>query len=152
MLEFMARRGNEKIFIQINDVDNRTVRGIRQGFFRLGSNLKKELNRQVLAKPKGGRLYRLRTKSGRRRNHRASAPGETPANLTGNYRRNIGFQLKGTSELEFGIRDGAPYAEFLEEGTPRMAARPGVTNAVQEGQRNAQLFLESSLNNELNKL
>ena len=47
--------------------------------------------------------------------------------------------------MEFGVRSGAPYAKFLEDGTGKMAPRPGLGNSVKATQRNAAAFFESSL-------
>ena len=143
-------RDNRKVFLQIDDLNERTDRGIRQGFFRLGARLKQKLNEDVLKKNKRGRIYTRKDRAGRRRRHQASSPGQTPANRTGNYRRNIGFQIRGSRQLEFGIREGAPYAVFLEDGTGRMKPRPGVGNAVRATTRDARGFFDSSLEAELN--
>ncbi len=149
VLSFKEGPSNNRVFVQISDLDNRTQRGIRQGFFRLGARFKQELNKQVLEKNKTGRTYIRRDRAGRRRRHVASAAGQTPANMKGNYRRNIGFQLRG-AQLEVGIREGAPYAKFLEEGTKRMAPRPGVGNTVKSTARDARTFFVGSLMKELN--
>lgn len=150
MLKFIEDSKNDRVFIQIDDLENRTRRGIRQGFFRLGSRLKQELNKQILAKNKTGRIYIRKDRAGRRRRHRASAPGETAANRTGNYRRNVGFQLRGAQQLEFGIRNGAKYGVFLEKGTKKMEPRPGLGNAVKATTKDARNFFDSSLDAELN--
>lgn len=150
MLSFKGGSGNNRVFIQVDDLDNRTQRGIRQGFFRLGDELVRTLRKQVLEKNKRGRTYIRRDRAGRRRRHIASAPGQTPANRTGNYRKNADYKLRGSKQLEFGILEGAPYATFLENGTSRMAARPGLGNSVKENQRNARTFFESSIERELN--
>ncbi len=150
MLDLKSAPSNTQAFLQIDTLDNRTQRGIRQGFFRLGSRLKQELNKEVLKKNKRGRTYIRKDRAGRRRRHVASAPGQTPANRTGNYRRNVGFQLRGSQQLEFGIREGAPYATFLENGTKKMEPRPGMGNAVKSTTRDARTFFDSSLETELN--
>ena len=150
MLRFEADPKNDRVFVQLFESDDRTSRGIRQGFFRLGARLKQEMNKEVLKKNKSGRVYTRKDKAGRRRRHRASGPGQTPANRTGNYRKNIGFQIRGTRQLEFGVRNGADYAGFLERGTSKMKARPGVGNAVIATTRDARGFFESSIQSELN--
>lgn len=150
MLEIMSGRQNVRVFKQIEDVEDRTRRGIRQGFFRLGNDLVRTLKQEALKKNKRGRTYTSRGRTGRRRRHVASAPGQTPANRTGNYRKNAGYQIRGSSQLEFGIRDGAPYGIFLEEGTKKMAPRPGLGNSVKANERNARMDFDSSLDRELN--
>lgn len=68
-------------------------------------------------KLKGGQLYR------------ASAPGEAPARRTGNLRLHWNGEIK--SERSSGgvailavLESGERYAAALENGTPKMAARP----------------------------
>jgi len=141
---------NKDILLSLENIDENTRQGIRQGFFRLGRLLQMNLRKEVIKRNRTGRIYRNgRTKTGRLRRHRASAAGETPANRSGNYRKNIGFQIKGSETMEFGIRDGAPYAEFLEDGTKKMDARPGVGNTVKSTEKDAQRFFDSSLEAEL---
>lgn len=151
MLSLGEGSSNNRVFLQIDDLNNRTERGIRQGFFRLGARLKQELNNKVLEKNKRGRTYIRKDRAGRRRRHVASDAGQSPANRTGNYRRNIGFQIRGSQQLEFGIRDGAEYAVFLENGTNKMKARPGLGNAVKSTARDARGFFDSSIRMELDK-
>ena len=140
---------NREIFLSLENIEENTRRGIRAGFFRLGPLLRDELRKEVIKKNKTGRIYPAgKTKTGRQRRHRASAPGETPANRTGNYRRNIGYQLHGSERMEFGVRDGAPYAEILENKDK--LDRPGIGNAVKAKEKDAQRVFESSLENNLN--
>lgn len=156
MYKFIPDKKNRRVELHIRNLREMTVRGIRQGFFRLGSALKVELNAEVLKKDKKGRVYIVRTRGGQRgigkkRRHRSSAAGQTPANLTGNYRRSIGYQIHGSDKLEFGIREEAPYAKFLESGTSRMQARPGLGNTVTKFQGQADEYFTDSLQKEFNK-
>ena len=151
MLSIKGGQNNQSTFNQVDNLEELTRRGIRQGFFRLGNELKKELNREVLAKNKRGKTYIRRDRIGRRRRHVASAAHQTPANRTGAYRRAIGYQLRGSEQLEFGIRDTVDYGLYLEIGTKHMRARPGVGNAVKVKQRGAMTFFEGSLEAALNE-
>jgi len=150
VLSVISSQGNVSVFRQIDEIEERTKRGIRQGFFSLGNDLVRTLRKQVLEKNKRGRTYIRKDRAGRRRRHVASGPGQTPANRTGTYRKNAGYQLRGSEQLEFGIREGSPYAKFLEEGTKKMAPRPGLGNSVRANQRNARTDFESSIERELN--
>ena len=127
MLRFESDPVNKQVITQLNELDDRTRRGIRQFWFALGKSLSKSFNKSVLEKPRSGRVYKVRRGRVTRR-HVASQPGETPANLSGNYRKSIGYQIRGANEMQFG--NSAEYAGFLENGTPKMAARPGLGNAV----------------------
>lgn len=127
--------GNKKAFDSVKKAPRITIEGIRQAFFQIGKDHIDELNRQMLSRDKEGRFYNVRTRTGRRRRHRASAAGQTAANRTGRMRKGRGFQLSGSDQLEFGIR-GAPYASFLERGTRNMEARPSLGNTVRAIERN----------------
>lgn len=145
---------NRTAIIAIEDIEKRTARGMRQGFFDLGDDLNAELSKQMLAKDKRGKVYVRRIRGGARRRHRASAPDQTPANQSGRMRRARGYQLSGSDQLEWGIRSGkgADYAKFLESGTGRMSARPGLGNTVTATQRNAHNDFSSNIERELTKL
>ncbi len=121
-------------------------RGIRQGWFNAGDELTKELNEQVLKRPRSGRVYVRRIKGGSRRRHIASRAGETPANRTGRYRKGRGYKIRGWQQLEFGVKN-VPYAEYLENGTRKMQPRPGVKNAYEAKKNQIQAIMESKLNN-----
>ena len=146
MLEFQEGPGNKAAFIQLNDLDNRTRRGIRQFWFGYGKTLLKSFNKSVLKKPRAGRVYKRKIKGGRRR-HIASKPGESPANRSGNYRKSAGYQIRGEREMLFGVT--AKYGGWLENGTKKMSPRPGLLNATLdtegEGLRDAANILENEL-------
>ena len=151
MLRVKDGGGNKRTFNQLDQAEFRTERGIRQGFFFLGNQLNRELSRQMLEKNKRGRVYIRRTRSGARRRHKSSAPGQTPANMTGNMRKHRGYQVRGADQMEWGIRDGADYAVFLEKGTRKMRPRPGLKNTIRATQRDGQTGFERELEAALKK-
>jgi hypothetical protein len=79
--------------------------------------------------PKSGKKYKVYVgKRGgalkKARLHTASAPSQTPAILSGKFRKSVDFAVRGNRTLEFGANQSAPeYAEFLEKGTSKMEAR-----------------------------
>jgi len=113
-----------------------TIFGIERGLFRLGKDLITSFKSEI-KKTKSGKLYR----SGGRR-IRASAPGQSPATRTGNYRRSVGYKISGNT-MRFG--NSADYAGFLETGTSRMKPRPGLGNAIKANERNALRSLASAV-------
>lgn len=133
-LDLIDAEGNRRSIESAVNIAANTRRGIEKAWWRTGKDLIKEFNTQVLAKNKTGRLYIRKTRAGRRLKHIASAPGETPANITGNYRRAIGFRVRSFKELIFG--NSAEYAGHLEKGTSRMKKRPGLSNTVSASERN----------------
>lgn len=134
-LSIVASEGNRRSFESAENIADSTRTGIEKAFWRSGKTLIKKFKEQVLdRKAKSGRIYFRRTAGGQRRRHQASAPNESPANRSGFYRKQIGFIVRGSKELAFG--NSAEYAEFLEVGTSRMNARPGLGNAVTASERN----------------
>lgn len=80
----------------------------------------------IMNPPKSGRIYRRRGVT-----HRASAPGEAPANDTGrlvNSRRIDLFEAQLRARLTFSTE----YAEALEFGTRHMEPRPYARRALAE--------------------
>lgn len=140
---------NREVFIQIKNAPNATERGIRNAFHLIGKDLVKESRRSILKGPKTGQLYRIK---GRKRLHRASAPGQPPANLSGDLRKAIGFQIKGSEEMKFGARSKVDYGRFLELGTKRMIKRPFLLRAIQKLQQRTANYFDGELNKNLNKL
>jgi len=149
MIKVSIKFDDKEVYNHILNIDNATRRGIRQGFFQFGKSLVKTASRQVLKKPKGGRTYLIRRGRVKRR-HVASAPGESPANLSGSYRRSLGFKIKGSDSMEFGAGNSeVPYAKFLERGTSKMAPRPGLGNAIKSEQKNAQNYFLNNIRKSL---
>lgn len=122
--------GNKIVYMKLNDQELLTVRAIRQGWFAAGDIMKKEAIKQIMHKPKSGRTYLIRR--GRKMSrHTASAAGETAANISGVYKKSIGFKVNGWEEMEFGSESGRgadKYADLLEMGTAKMAPRPMIQN------------------------
>lgn len=139
---FRIDPGNKKVFFDLGRSAAGTKRGVRQGLWALARDLRTGVRKRIKEKPKTGRLYRIK---GRRRRHRASAPGEDPANLTGKLRNSVGFDIRGTSQLEFGYRDTVDYGKFLEVGTNKMKPRPALTNQVNQSARNARQHFEREI-------
>lgn len=104
----------------INNFSENARQAIRQTFFRMGRDLKKKTNKDILdITTKTGRWYRVRSVTGRWYWHQASAPFETHANLTGNLRRSLGWKVIGTDRMDFGYgisRPAPAYAGWVEFG------------------------------------
>lgn len=97
-------------------------RGVQRGWTDIGLDLVKTAKSTLTTGAKTGRVYKFRGGL-----HQASAPGEAPANRTGNLRKSLSFKAR-SHELEFGYQ--APYGKYLEWGTRKMAPRP---NLLQTG-------------------
>lgn len=89
---------------------------------------------------KSGRLYKVGRKSrrGKRKTHRASAPGEAPAVETGNLRKNILVRPMAPAVWEVYVGQNAiAYALALEYGNPRrgLAPRPYMRPGMERARR-----------------
>jgi hypothetical protein len=128
MIKVKAGTNNEKTMKFLYELPVELTKAIRQGFYTSGKQLVADLNKDMKA-PKSGRAYKVyRGKRGGKvkkpRIHVASAPSETPAIITGKFRKSVDFAVRGNRTLEFGANQSAPeYAEFLEKGTSKMEAR-----------------------------
>jgi HK97 gp10 family phage protein len=100
-------------------------RQVRPMMDRFLTETKAEMIKEFNA-PKSGRQYPRR--------NRASAPGEPPARQTGTLQASISEPKVGREGrfLVGVLFIAAPYAGYLERGTPRMAPRPFARAAVEE--------------------
>lgn len=139
-LDIVSPGGNVRSIKSAESIAAKTRFGVEKALWRSGKDIAAEFNRQVLAKNKTGRLYIRRTRGGAKRLHRASAPGETPANRTGAYRKAFSFSVDGAHQLRVGVAavgngSKGKYPLYLEVGTSRMKPRPGLGNAVSASER-----------------
>lgn len=127
MIKVTESSQNAKTMKFLYELPVELTKAIRQGFYVSGKQLVSDLNKDMKA-PKSGRKYKVYKgvggKLSKPRVHIASAPSETPAVVTGKFRKSVDFKVRGNRELEFGANQSAPnYAEFLEKGTSKMEAR-----------------------------
>lgn len=99
----------KRLTVQVKNLTGDFKRGIRLGFWETGKNLVKTASNEIKRK-KTGRVYKYK---GRR--IRAGKAGDYHANRSGANRRSLDFEVKGSSELEFGAN--MPYSSILETGT-----------------------------------
>lgn len=161
-LKIMVQGGpnNPEVFLELEEMEPRTRRAVRQFWFSMARDMKSASNREILYGRKTGNVYRIKRKDGTFRRHQASAPGEVHANLTGKLRRSLSWQVQGVEHMEFGYgvrADGggaqAPvYAKFVQWGTSRMEARPSLEFGIEAAQGNAQQHLDFGMAREFNTL
>ena len=121
-------RGQDFFTGVLPNVEAALQRGINQGLHQAGFNLVKTAKDGIQRGPKTGRFY---TRRGQRK--QASAEGEYPGIVTGDYLNAMSFEVFGSFEMEFGNTDFK--AEWLELGTEKekgsMEPRPALTLAVE---------------------
>lgn len=149
---------SRRVLIAIENIAPNARQAIRQTFFEMGRTLQKKTSKDILdKKSKTGRVYRVKSRSGRYRKHRSSAPGQTHANLSGDLRKSIGWKVYGTDKMEFGygitkfVGNASAYARRIEEGGSdsrgiMIEARPSLKNNI------ANVQFESFFEAQVNKL
>lgn len=150
MISIKIDSGNRKIFTHIKDISSIYDRSLRFSFYKIGKMLAKEAKRSIIQGPKTGRLYKI---TGRKRRHRASAPGEPPANLSGNLQKSVDFIVKGSRQLDFGAGSNQLiYARPLELGNDRIKQRSYLLRAINEKEKDIENYFERELKRNLNSL
>lgn len=134
---------------KIGRISEDTRRGIRRAFYLLGRDLAKAAKQSIIRGPKTGRLYRIK---GRKNRHRASAPGEAPANLSGNLQKSIDFVVRGSNQMTFGAgNELVDYAGHLELDTKNIEGRQYLIKAIEDNERKAEQHFSSGIKSELNR-
>lgn len=118
-----------KLLLQKNrDLPIQITNAFRKTAYQSGKILLNWI-KQDMKQPKTGRAYKsyfgVKGKYKQVRFITASAPSETPAIRTGNFRKSIDFTVIGNTKLEWGSGKGSAteYARALEFGTQKMQAR-----------------------------
>ena len=130
-ISIIERGQTGRVLVNIGKIKNLFNEGIRNAFFDQGDRNVKYARKEILKRNKTGRLYKIGNKL-----HRASAPGEFPANLSGKLRRGIDYTVRGHNQMEFG--DRAKHGVYLEMGTKtalgvtKMELREHIIRTVQE--------------------
>ncbi len=126
MMAFKGSPNNKFVFDIINKMDKAFPQAIRKGLQISGMQLAGKVGRandgvikQEMNKPKHGRTYLISVgRKGRTlkrlKQHVASAPGESPAVISGKLRDSVYFRVEGSNQLRIGA--DTPYARILELG------------------------------------
>lgn len=140
MIRITGKETNEKVKLNIKNIADATAKGIRAAMFEIGNDLRTTAKKSILKKPKHGRTYLIERNRTLVR-HKASKPGEPPANFTGSLQKAIDFDVVGTDRIEFGVKRtlsnssrtprGVDYGKDLEFGTTKFL--PGVTEILAGG-------------------
>ena len=142
---------NRKVFLQISELLSTNKAAIRKAFYYIGKDLVATAKAEIMKRPKHGITYRI-AKGGRIISHTASAAGEAPANLTGFLKNGLDFEVQGSDEMTFGVKDKVHYAAYLELGTRKIEPRPYVEASIKVNYGNIQKHFEEQLQKSLNTL
>lgn len=105
-------------------------KNLRAALVKGGNMVAKSAKKSIARGQKTGVVYG---------NHQASAPGEAPAQDTGELARGIQVQKRGDHVL---IVSTAPYSAALEFGTETIAPRPFMQPAVEENREPIKAMLK----------
>lgn len=143
-------RENKNIEVRIGKITARTRVALTNASHQIGNRVRREARRSILEGPKTGIAYNLRLR-GKRVRHRASAPGEAPANFTGTLRKSITYEVaSGNRLLEITAGDGTnelEYSRILEEGDG-ILQRPYLITAITRLRRDTVKYFETYLERE----
>ena len=95
-----------------------------------GQLIRTEAIKSIQTGAKSGVMYQ---KYNPRREHRASAPGQSPASDTGNLVSKITVKQKSLNVVH--VESNADYSAFLEYGTSKMEARPFMFPAFEKSKK-----------------
>ena len=133
ILEIVGSSSNQKIYAKLCDIENNFKNGIHEAYIVISRYLIRT-NKKDFRSPKSGRFYRYNL-NGRIITHRASAPGEPPARLTGRLENTISTRTPGSTSMTYSAgNDEVIYARFLEEGTVKMEPRPFMIKSIRDNQ------------------
>lgn len=132
-IKVVPHKDNEQVFAHLGRLDQHFKSGIHEAYIVIGEYLKRT-NKKDFVAPKHGRFYRLRVR-GKMIRHRASAPGEPPARITGALSKTLKIKTSGFTQMDYSAGGGrVNYAGYLEEGTRKMEPRPYLSKAIRDNE------------------
>lgn len=133
-------RRTKQVLIDLDKHPKVFESSMRAGLEKAGSIVVRKDVELIKNGPKTGRVYMVKGKK-----HRASSPGEPPANQSGRLARSAGYKVHRHDKMQVG--ESADYATFLDSGTKYMAPRHGLLVAVNE----TAIDVLNCVNDEINK-
>ncbi len=147
---FTPKGKNIKVEKQIRNAPKNTYRAIRSGLLKIREDWVGEAKRLIIDPPKTGLFYLVRIR-GKDVTHRASAPGQSPANMTGALKDSIGAEVVG-NQLTLGAGSADVfYAKRLELGEG-ILARPYLGRAIDNQAKDTNTLFDFYLERRLTKL
>lgn len=137
MIRVKSDPQNKRVFFGIDNLSKRHKKAIRNASFEVGKIIQREGRNAILRGKKTGKTYKVGL-----RVHRASAPGESPANITGKLQRSIDYDVRGHRQMEYGYK--ALHGKFMEDGTRFIERRPNLRPLADN---KAQTFINSMVRN-----
>ena len=144
---------NEKVNQANLNLPAQISKAIRSGAYISGKQLVEDL-RKDMSRTKSGKTYKVYRGVGgslkKPKLHRASSASETPAVISGEFRKSVDFLVRGNRRLEFGSGNeglAKNYAKVLELGSSKMEARKPLGRTVEK----MGMKLKANFSTEINK-
>lgn len=127
----------ERVIARLNLMPSKLKRSVGAELEAIGQDLVKTTREIIINEPliKTGRIYNI-TLGGIKIKHRASAPGESPAIITGRLAASVQYRMSGWKILTFGsdvyYAKDLEYADLLSQtgrGSDKIAPRPFISTA-----------------------
>lgn len=119
MMEIKLHPKSKSVVAKINILCEKQKENIEKALKDILPEVVKENKKLIRTGSKTGRMYG---------SHRASAPGEAPANETGRLARSTNYGVRNWQQGYIG--ESVDYAKFLELGTKKMIKRPHLVRAI----------------------
>ncbi len=119
----------QKVLKSLNTLNKQMIPEFREVIMGGAQQIRGEAISSIQTGSKSGIVYQ---KYNPKREHRASAPGESPASDTGNLVSKIIVKRKNKDEVN--VESNAHYSKFLEYGTSKMQPRPFLFPAYKKSQ------------------
>ena len=123
-------RNLERVLKSLNTLGKDMLPEFREVIMGGAQQIRGEAIQSIQTGSKSGIVYQ---KYNPKREHRASAPGESPASDTGNLVSKIKVQRKNKDSVD--VESNASYSKFLEYGTSKMQPRPFLFPAYKKSQK-----------------
>lgn len=127
---------SKKVLVEIKDAKKTLRKNVRYSLYKIGSRLRQTASKNILKKPRQGRVYRYKN-----RRHKASIRGESWANRSGKARRGLNFKVRGSSDLNFG--NTVDYVKYLED-TDKLN-RPAMLISLQKNSATIDRYLNRAV-------
>lgn len=109
MIKIVPHYKNKQVEAQLKNITWDMHKGIRSALYEIGAENTQQTKKFIYGPPKTGRFYPYKG-----RLHQASAPGQSPAKMSGFLARSLNYRVVGTIKVEF--YSSAIYSNVLEDG------------------------------------
>ena len=143
MIKVTIKPESKRVLIEIPQQLKKHRYALEKALWDIGIEVTRETAKIIRTGRRTGRVYKYK-----RRNLRASAPGEPPRNRSGRLARSGDFKVRNWAEMTVG--QTVDYAEWLADGTRNMEPRPSMIQAIKNKARDTERIILESVQRELN--